>query len=53
MQILADEKFRGIAGTFSTSETKTEDEKNLRETLLNSLRQSSPPENPKSPKADD
>ncbi len=40
------EGVRGIAGTFSTSETKTEDEKNLRETLLNSLRQSSPPDNP-------
>lgn len=52
MQILAGEKVRGIVGTYPSPETKTEDEKNLRETLLNSLRQSSPPENPqpKTPK---
>lgn len=42
----------GAAGLFSGSfaefaEAKAEFEKNLRETLINSLRQSSPPENPK------
>ena len=47
MEILAGEKVRGIAGTYPSPETKIEDEKNLRETLLNSLRQSSPPETPK------
>ena len=51
MQILAGaftgENSREIAGTYPSPETKTEDEKNLRETLLNSLRQSSIPENPK------
>ena len=48
MQILAGEKVRGIAGTYPSPETKSEDEKNLREELLNALRQSSPPDNPKS-----
>ena len=47
MQILVGEKVRGIAGTYPSPETKSEDEKNLREELLNALRQSSPPDNPK------
>ena len=40
------ENSSGIAGTFSTPETQAEFEKNLRENLLNSLRQSSSPANP-------
>ncbi len=46
MELLASVSKRGIAGIFSTPETKTEDEKNLREELLNALRQSSPPDKP-------
>ncbi|WP_424102109.1 hypothetical protein [Moorena producens] len=37
----------GPGGTFPTPETKPEDEKNLRETLINELRKSSPPETQK------
>ncbi|NEO14419.1 MULTISPECIES: hypothetical protein [unclassified Moorena] len=37
----------GPGGTFPTPETKAEDEKNLRETLINELRKSSPPETKK------
>ena len=44
MELLASVSSKGIAGTFSTRETK---EKNLRETLINALRQSSPSETPK------
>ena len=49
MQILSDssKNNRGIAGTFSTTDTQAKDEKNLRETLINALRQSSLPEKPK------
>ncbi len=54
IQILSDssKNNRGIAGTFSTTDTQASDEKNLRETLINALRQSSTPENlkPKTPK---
>ncbi|MDJ0712870.1 MAG: hypothetical protein QNJ54_01460 [Prochloraceae cyanobacterium] len=49
MEIMASEGSRGIAGTFSTPEIQLEDEKNLRSTLINALRQSSPPEKPKPP----
>ncbi|NEP50805.1 MAG: hypothetical protein F6K65_19160 [Moorea sp. SIO3C2] len=38
---------KGIGGTFPTDKTKAEDEKNLKETLINELRKSSPPENQK------
>ncbi len=44
---------RGIGGTFPDAQTREEYEKNLRDTLLNSLRQSSPPESPKPPKTDE
>ena len=38
---------RGAGGTFPDAQTQAEYEKNLRETLINALRQSSPPETPK------
>jgi hypothetical protein len=38
---------KGPGGTFPDAPTRAEYEKNLRETLINALRQSSPPENPK------
>ena len=38
---------RGAGGTFPDAKTQAEDEKNLREALLNNLRQSSLPETPK------
>ncbi len=38
---------KGPGGTFPDASTQEEYEKNLRETLINALRQSSPPENPK------
>ncbi|AOY82460.1 hypothetical protein BJP36_23670 [Moorena producens JHB] len=37
----------GPGGTFPTDKTKAEDEKNLKETLINELRKSSPPETEK------
>ncbi|AOX01226.1 hypothetical protein BJP34_18865 [Moorena producens PAL-8-15-08-1] len=37
---------KGPGGTVPTPETKAENEKNLKEELINALRQSSPPENP-------
>ncbi|NEP35323.1 MULTISPECIES: hypothetical protein [unclassified Moorena] len=43
---------KGIGGTFPTDETKAEEEKNLKETLINALRKSSTEETekPKNPK---
>ncbi len=38
---------KGVGGTFPDAPTQAEYEKHLRETLINALRQSSPPENPK------
>ena len=40
-------KSRGAGGTFPNAQTQEEYEKNLRETYINTLRQSSPPDNPK------
>ncbi len=37
---------KGPGSTFPNAQTQEEYEKNLRETLINALRQSSPPENP-------
>ncbi len=37
---------RGPGGTFPDAQTQASDEKNLRETLINALRQSSPPDKP-------
>lgn len=46
---LPDDKYksRGVGGTFPDARTQAKDEKNLRETLINAIRQSSLPENPK------
>ncbi|NEO73748.1 hypothetical protein [Moorena sp. SIO3H5] len=46
MALIASKPIRemGPGGTFPTPETKAEDEKNLRETLINQIRKSSPPE---------
>ncbi len=38
---------KGVGGIFPDEQTQAEYEKNLRETLINALRQSSPPETPK------
>ena len=44
---LPDDKYiRGPGGTFPNGQTQEEYEKNLRETYINALRRSSPPENP-------
>jgi hypothetical protein len=40
-------QFKGVGGTFPDGQTQEEYEKHLRETLINGLRRSSPPENPK------
>ena len=40
-------QFKGVGGTFPDTQTQAEFEKNLRQTLINALRQSSPPETPK------
>ncbi len=38
---------KGVGGTFPDAQTQAEYEKHLRETLINALRQSSPPDKPK------
>ena len=40
-------KPRAVGGSFPDAQTQAEYEKHLRGTLINALRQSSPPENPK------
>lgn len=40
---------KGPGGTVPDAQTQAEYEKNLRETLINALRRSSPPENPQLP----
>jgi hypothetical protein len=44
---------KGPGGIFPNRETQAEDNKNLRETILNALRQSSPPETPKTTTSND